>query len=189
MNKDFFKRELGRLADAFGVPTATDKWKSRSRIYYESLVNLKEARFGKIVSLLVKNEERFPTINTVLKYAQQVPAGATAEFSECIVCNNSGVVHSYKVYGNRKSYYAFRCPECNNSDAAYPKWDKKFADSGHKLEFVRDDWDENDEVLIKGLATLKDTIVWRKATQACRDKADELLDSGWKPKLDMGGCL
>lgn len=43
-------------------------------------------------------------------------------------------------------------------------------------------WNPNDEALIKGLIFLGEgSIFWRKATQACRDKALQVKKYGWKP--------
>ena len=172
MNYMRFKELMEKIGSNFSVA----KLDGKIRVYFEVLsVRLSDNQFEKVTDFILKNNDRFPTIKTILDVARNFQEAPVAEeHPQCAACDSKGTVTAKSPDGYTT---LFRCPHCQNCVVGYPLWSSEFKNAGYKLDLKDTGWNPNDAYQLKGLAMLgPQSIAWRKAPREMQEKAARLIE-------------
>lgn len=176
-----FEKEFEDLCRAFGKNNS--QIAAMCGVFYEHLKNrLSYERLLKVFSHLIENHERFPTLREIIVCSQMFPeARETNKRRMCVHCED-GIV----VTRDKEGYRAiWKCVACNNCPNNYPEWNDDFYMQGYTRE-VAPGWD-GDDWQLKGLIMMgTSSMAYSRAPQAVREKVQNLIDLGWKPKGFLG---
>lgn len=196
MEHSEFTNMMFKLADTFGQVQGGGFERRVSR-YYMRFKDYNSFIIKKAFVRIEENEDRFPTLKRMIDYVQTELANKPAhqkEPTQCKLCNSTGIIRAVDNDGYRP---IFKCSECDNCQYNYPVWNEMLCMEGY-TRIVESGWDQEDEMQIKGLASLicdekdmlsvmRKNIIWLKAPESMCKKAWELYKSGWRSKNNLFG--
>ena len=95
MNQYDFGQEFDRLVQAFNVTKPEDK----AKVYFEELKNINLNSFKSVVTHIIRNNDRFPSISTILNQEASINPPKRREKAACDQCDGYGWKKlGYQVY-------------------------------------------------------------------------------------------
>lgn len=93
MTLDEFREDFDRLVNAFSV----QKPEGKADVYYDELKNIPKFRFRQIVTDVIRNSDRFPSIAVLLERTGALTPAEVPQKQLCNVCDGFGNVFIYGV--------------------------------------------------------------------------------------------